>query len=209
MAFIIDPRLNLENAIKYGVRAYRAKKRIHHQEECTEWDNLCDNYDMYKEEGAYNYARYNSGETKRWKCPVLNFSECEIHALRDDAWIRLDSDDLQTDEEYLQSYIDNIRASWMHGRMSYCNVCILGSDITSLININSTIPWLDSNESKAFKLWVYYNIRNTRVPENDVEMWVEVQRIYSSYMTDDVRRRSKMDAEATGEPSMLRDIWLG
>jgi hypothetical protein len=208
MAFIIDPRLNLENAIKYGARAAREKRRIDNQADCSEWDDLCHNYEIYKEEGDNSYARYMRGETIGWTGPVLKFSESEIIKFRDDAYIKRNVDDLQTDEEYIQSYVDKIRSYWISGHTPYSKVCAIGSCITSLIKINSTIPWLDSDEIKAFNLWLYYNIRNTRIPENDVEMLAEVQRIYNSYMPDDVRRRSKMNAMVT-ESHMFGDIWLG
>jgi hypothetical protein len=206
MAFISEN--GLEDAIKYGAGGSRERKWIANQADCSEWDDLCDNYDTYKEEGDKSYARYKRGETVGWTSLVLGYTNDEIIKFRNEAYIKRNDDDLHTDEEYIQSRVNKIRSYWIRGRTPYSRICGIGSCISVLIKINSTIPWLDSDERNAFNLWLYYNIRNIRIPDNDGEIWAGVQRIYNSYMTDDVRRRSKIDARET-ETYMFGAILLG
>jgi hypothetical protein len=184
--------MNLNERVKCSVHVHRTQLKLIKQKECTDFEELYNNYDMFKQQDANRKAKYLAGEKiDRPLCGILcGMSMTDIHDELDTLASEIEFDETQSDTKFIQVRVSKVREDWHTGRNTFQMLTKLSKSILDLLNI---IPQIAKQKHVTAHLALWLHENNTRfwTPVGNADLWEQLQFIYDIFIQPGTQEQIK------------------
>jgi hypothetical protein len=184
--------MNLNENVTRSVHVHRNQLKIIKQEEYTEFEELYENYDMYKQQDADRKAKFEAGEKiDRPLCGMLGgMSRTDIQDELDTLASEIEFDETLSDPEFIQVCVSKVLKNWHTGRNTFRMLTKLSRSILDLLEI---IPQVAEQEHVTGHLALWLHENNTRfwTPVGNADLWEQLQFIYDIFIQPGTQEQIK------------------
>ena len=207
--------IDLKSRVTDGVPAARERVRIIMEKDAAEARDILDNYERYAQEDTAERERYNKDLIPYPKLRLCGMSMTDVLAMKEECRAKRQVEENQTDEEFIHNDVVRVRTSWHSGSVSFNQIARLAGDICILIRKHESIPWCEGSDRMCLAVWLYDNPTIFWTPEDEVDMWVQLQHIYDAFMQNDIQKHIQERYERLDDPRrtlpnivfLTREMW--
>jgi hypothetical protein len=190
------PRVNLKECIIHGIMLEHTRK-IYETIDHMKWHtHLLDNWDEFEQVDKFALGRCHSFVKSR--IAHIHRKLLPEYLERSDVEKALRLDEKQynilTHTSYLETKLAHVRGYWKSGPMTFSDIDVFCMVLSNFITTDASIPFLHHKHTvhcdyltyPEFDVWLWNNCEILWVPENDEEMWVQLQNIYNLVMDEGI-----------------------
>ena len=175
----MDPRTHLKFYIEDGIRMDRQSQLESTERSLVEFYDLRDNFKTNQEQDVrYSHIGLNT------HMPIEEIlSHIQHLTIR-----RMDCKRL-SDRQYLNVKITDIRLKWRHGQTVFQDIVKIAASIVAITDNDQDIPQFGNSWFLAY--WIHLNSNKLWVPNDNTDVWNNIQYIYNGYHQDGVKSKMR------------------